>query len=96
MHWRDAARANERDGLGGRGDRRLTGRGEIDEAYLGGQRSGGKTGRGSENKAPFAAAVQITGDSRSHLAYLSPRPFEVQFSFNRHYNKAAGARNSGC
>ena len=32
------------------GSRQLTGRLEIDDAYLGGQRSGGKAGRGSENK----------------------------------------------
>lgn len=40
--------------------RRLTGRVEIDDACLGGERSGGKTGRGSENKVPFIAAVQTT------------------------------------
>lgn len=56
-------------------DRQLTGRVEIDDAYLGGQRSGGKTGRGSENKVPFVAAVQTTEDGRPHLACLSPRPF---------------------
>mgnify|MGYP001180644419 FL=1 len=42
------------------GSRQLTGRLEIDDAYLGGQRSGGKAGRGSENKIPFVAAVQTT------------------------------------
>lgn len=36
----------------------LTGRVEIDDAYLGGERSGGKLGRGSENKVLFVAAVQ--------------------------------------
>lgn len=30
--------------------RKLTGRVEIEDAYLGGERSGGKPGRGSENK----------------------------------------------
>jgi len=30
-------------------DRQLDGRVEIDNAYLGGKRSGGKVGRGSEN-----------------------------------------------
>lgn len=54
-------------------DRQLTGRVEIDDAYLGGQRSGGKTGRGSENKVPFVAAVQTTEDGQSHLVCLSPR-----------------------
>jgi ribosomal protein L37AE/L43A len=59
-------------------DRQLTGRVEVDDAYLGGQRSGGKTGRGSENKVPFVAAVQTTEDGRPHLACLSPRPFTKQ------------------
>jgi len=56
-------------------DRQLTGRVEVDDAYLGGQRSGGKTGRGSENKVPFVAAVQTTEDGHPHLVCLSPRPF---------------------
>ena len=55
--------------------RQLTGRVEIDDAYLGGQRSGGKAGRGSENKVPFVAAIQTTEDGRPHLACLSPRTF---------------------
>jgi transposase-like protein len=56
-------------------DRQLTGRVEVDDAYLGGQRSGGKTGRGSENKVPFVAAVQTTEGGQPHLACLSQRPF---------------------
>ncbi|MDP1786385.1 IS1595 family transposase [Nitrosomonas sp.] len=40
--------------------RRLDGRVEIDDAYLGGELPGGKSGRGSENKVPFIAAVQTT------------------------------------
>jgi transposase-like protein len=56
-------------------DRQLTGRVEIDDAYLGGERSGGKAGRGSENKVPFVAAVQTTEAGMPHLACLSPRPF---------------------
>lgn len=56
-------------------DRQLTGRVEIDDAYLGGQRSGGKAGRGSENKVPFVAAVQTTEDGLPHLICLSPRRF---------------------
>lgn len=55
--------------------RKLSGRVEIDDAYLGGQRSGGKAGRGSENKVPFVVAVQTTEDGRPHLACLSARPF---------------------
>jgi hypothetical protein len=37
--------------------RQLDGRVEIDDAYLGGERSGGRAGRGSENEVPFVAAV---------------------------------------
>ena len=55
--------------------RQFDGRVEIDDAYLGGERSGGKSGRGSENKVPFVAAVQTTEDGKPHLACLSPRRF---------------------
>ena len=43
--------------------RELTGRVEIDDAYLGGGRKG-PPGRGSPNKVPFIAAVQTTDDGR--------------------------------
>ncbi len=56
-------------------ERQLSGRVEVDDAYLGGERSGGKTGRGSQNKVPFVVAVQTTEDGRPHLACLSARPF---------------------
>lgn len=56
-------------------DRQLTGRVEIDDAYLGGEKSGGKAGRGSENKVPFFAAVQTTDDGWPRFACLSQRPF---------------------
>ncbi|MGD3047163.1 transposase, partial [Xanthomonas oryzae] len=38
--------------------RPLSGFVQIDAAYLGGERNGGKAGRGSENKQPFLIAVQ--------------------------------------
>jgi transposase-like protein len=38
---------------------KLSGEVEIDETYIGGAFSGGKTGRGSENKALVAVAVEI-------------------------------------
>ncbi|WP_075185111.1 IS1595 family transposase [Teredinibacter haidensis] len=41
-------------------DKPLSGFIELDDAYLGGERRGGKVGRGSENKTPFVAAVQTT------------------------------------
>jgi hypothetical protein len=38
----------------------LVGRVLLDDAYLGGELSGGKSGRGSENKVPFVAAVSLS------------------------------------
>ena len=40
-------------------DRPLHGDVRIDDAYLGGERTGSKAGRGSENKVPFVAAVEM-------------------------------------
>jgi transposase-like protein len=40
--------------------RRLTGRVELDDAYLGGATTGGKCGRGAAGKTPFLAAVETT------------------------------------
>jgi hypothetical protein len=38
---------------------RLAGTVQLDDPYLGGERAGGKSGRGSENKVPFVAAVLL-------------------------------------
>ncbi len=48
---------------------KLSGRIEIDDAYLGGELPGGKVGRGSENKVPFIAAVQT--NNQGHPLYAS-------------------------
>ncbi len=37
----------------------LSGEIRVDDAYLGGERTGGKVGRGSENKVAFVAAVEL-------------------------------------
>ena len=58
--------------------RQLTGRVEADDAYLGGERRGGKPGRGSENKVAFVAAVQTTESGQAVLLCLSRRPFTKQ------------------
>jgi hypothetical protein len=55
--------------------RQLTGRVEIDDAYLGGEIRGGKAGRGSPNKVPFVAAVQTTESGEPVLVCLSKRAF---------------------
>ena len=44
----------------------------IDDAYLGGERTGGKRGRGSENKVPFVAAVST--DFNGHPIYAKMAP----------------------
>lgn len=55
--------------------RKLSGRVELDDGYLGGERSGGKTGRGSENKVPFVTAVQTTESGEAQLVCLAQVPF---------------------
>ncbi len=52
----------------------LAGQVQVDDAYLGGERSGGKAGRGSENKIPFVAAISLSDDGRPLRAKLSPVP----------------------
>ena len=44
--------------------KRLIGRLEMDDAYLGGQRSGGKRGRGAAGKTPIVATVETTAEGR--------------------------------
>jgi transposase-like protein len=58
--------------------RQLTGRVEIDDAYLGGESTGGKTGRGADKKVPFIAAVQTTEDGKPVLACFAQAPFTTQ------------------
>lgn len=55
--------------------RRLDGRVEVDDAYLGGRLPGGKSGRGSENKVSFVAAVQTTAAGHPLLACLQKLEF---------------------
>ena len=50
----------------------LEGQVQIDDAYLGGERSGGKAGRGSENKVPFVAAVSLSDDGQPLRTKLTP------------------------
>ena len=50
----------------------LEGQVQVDDAYLGGERSGGKVGRGSENKVPFLAAVSLSDDGHPLRIKLSP------------------------
>lgn len=50
----------------------LSGQVQIDDAYLGGELSGGKAGRGSENKVPFVAAVSLDDNGHPLRIKLTP------------------------
>jgi transposase-like protein len=50
---------------------KLSGRVEVDDAYLGGQRPGGKRGRGAAGKTPFVAAVETTPERKPRRLRLS-------------------------
>ncbi len=53
--------------------RRLAGFVQIDDAYLGGERTGGKSGRGSENKQAFVIAVETNAQlERPRFAVIEP------------------------
>lgn len=58
---------------------RLAQRVEVDDAYLGGELPGGKSGRGSENKVPFVAAVETNGEGH---------PLRLQLSVVKAFNLA--------
>jgi len=50
----------------------LDGKVQVDDAYLGGERTGGKVGRGSENKIPFVAAVSLSENNRPIRVRFTP------------------------
>ena len=50
---------------------KLAGRVEVDDAYLGGARSGGKRGRGAAGKTPFVAAVETTAERKPRRLRLT-------------------------
>ncbi len=45
---------------------------QIDDAYLGGVRNGGKAGRGSENKRPFVIGVSTNEAGHPQYAVIEP------------------------
>ena len=50
----------------------LSGQVQIDDAYFGGELSGGKAGRGSENKVPFVAALSLDDEGHPLRVKLTP------------------------
>ena len=74
----------------------LSGRVEMDDAYLGGVRSGGKRGRGAAGKTPFVAAVSTSPERRPRKAKLAPvRGFRKR-EIARGAGALAGPRVGGC
>ncbi len=50
---------------------KLQGRVEVDDAYLGGERPGGKRGRGAPGKTPVVVAVETTPERKPRRLRLS-------------------------
>ena len=50
----------------------LSGSIQVDDAYLGGELTGGKAGRGSENKVPFVAALSLDEEGHPLRIKLTP------------------------
>jgi transposase-like protein len=50
---------------------KLSGRVEVDDAYLGGERHGGKRGRGAAGKTPIVAAVETTAERKPRRLRLT-------------------------
>ncbi len=60
------------------GTKQLSGFIEIDDAYLGGERTGCKRGRGADGKIPFVAAVETTKQGQ---------PTRIKLSILKGFNK---------
>src|SRR6188474_2855100 len=77
---------------------KLAGRVEVDDAYLGGQRPGGKRGRGAAGKTPFVAAVETTPERKPRRLRLSVvkgfRKKEIEALAKRNF--AAGSNVVTC
>ena len=71
----------------------LSGAVQVDDAYLGGERRGGKAGRGSENKVPFVAAVSV--DDEGHPGRIKLTPV-AGFTTEAMVNWSKGHLSSGC
>ena len=90
--------------------RRLRGLIEVDDAYVGGRRRGGKRGRGSPNKTPMVAAVATQAGRPRQLKLSRSKSFHSQEveRWSRHRVRAeaevrsdglacwSGGREAGC
>ena len=64
---------------------------QIDDAYWGGEKHGGKRGRGSENKHPFVAAVQTNDEG--HPLYMR---FSMVTSFRKKELELWAGKHPSC
>ncbi len=64
----------------------LSGTIQVDDAYWGGERSGGKRGRGAPGKTPFVAAVQTNEDGH---------PIAMRFTKLKGFRKEEIAQSMG-
>ena len=78
------------------GETALTGRVEMDDAYLGGVRSGGKRGRGAAGKTPFVAAVSTSPEGRPRQAEAGAGQGLPQARDRARRQALAGPRRGGC
>ena len=78
------------------GETALTGRVEMDDAYLGGVRSGGKRGRGAAGKTPFVAAVSTSPEGRPAQAEAGAGQGLPQARDRARRQALAGPRSGGC
>lgn len=62
---------------------RLSGLIELDDSYFGGKEHSGKRGRGSENKSPLLAAIEVPDNKRPKFAWL----YEVPTLESKHIEK---------
>jgi hypothetical protein len=78
---------------------KLAGRIEVDDSYLGGERSGGKRGRGAPGKTPFVAAVETTPERKPRRLRLSVvkgfRKKEVEMLARRDFAPASQVVSDG-
>jgi ribosomal protein L37AE/L43A len=78
---------------------KLAGRVEVDDAYLGGERAGGKRGRGAAGKTPLVAAVETTADRKPRRLKLSVvkgfRKKEVEKIAKRDFASGANVVSDG-
>jgi hypothetical protein len=71
----------------------LRGKVQVNDPYLGWERSGGKAGRGSGNKVPFVAGVSRSEDENPLRVKLTPVP---SFTFRALMDWSRTPLASGC